>query len=158
MSEINTNEKGHLFEEKVAKWAKHAFNNMFSKVISVERNVELNGDSCKRPWEIDILVTLAHREFLFGNVERHIMIECKDQQANINRDIIGKMILEAIDIEMACKKKKEKLYFDELVMVSTSPFNSDALNFASDNPHYQVACFLHKNNDFYLENEIEWSL
>ena len=136
--------KGHDFEKKVAKWAKEYFS-----ADKVETNILMNGNTVKRPYEIDVYV---HRTvlLLFGE---DIWIECKNIKSSIKRTHIFKLLSSAKDIEDARDAGREKFYFDKLAFVSTSKFDVDALSYAEDN---DIACFHYDGKKYELKNEPDW--
>ena len=146
--------RGHKFEKRVARWAKRYF-----KAKEVKINELVNGLRVKRPYEIDVHVYWEESIFslpsLLGGGDHDLWIECKDIKGNIKRHHIFKLIESAKDIEDACKKGREKFYFDCLAIATTSGFDQDALAYATD---HKVACIVFDGKRFKIINrdEIDW--
>jgi len=141
--------KGHEFEKIVAKWAKRYF-----KADKVKLNHLRRGYKAKRPYEIDVWV-YKEGGFLSGGWD--IWIECKNIKSSIKRDHIMKLFSKIKDVNDAVDEglSKEGRTFDYGVIVTTSRFDIDALEWATDN---EIACFRYENGRFIKENDVEMDL
>ena len=139
--------KGREFEKIVAKWAKSYFNADMVKLNHLRR-----GYRTKRPYEIDVWV---HKERGILSDEFNIWIECKNVKGSIKRDTVMKLVSKMKDVNDAVEEglSKEGRTFDYGVIVTTSRFDIDALEWATD---YDIACFRYENGRFIKENEVDW--
>jgi hypothetical protein len=129
--------KGHKFEEVVERWARKAFDAKETK-----RNILVNGQAKKRPYEIDVHV---HKGGLLGIGAKDYWIECKNKSATIKTTDVMTLIAKAKDVEKAYDENREKFYFSNLVIVSVSKFDSDALAYAKE---HDVKCVQYENSKF----------
>ena len=104
----------------------------------------------KRPYEVDVWVQIPGG---FLRSRKDLWIECKDRRESIKRRDIADLINKAKDVYQAVEAGREEFYCDELLFVSTSSFDSDALALAD----YQgVACLFYDGKRFLLENKWKW--
>jgi hypothetical protein len=139
----STHNKGHDFEKKVAKWAKRYFD-----ATEVQTNILVNGLRVKRPYEVDVHV---YKKKLLSQSD--IWVECKDISSSIRRTHIFKLLSSAQDVEDAHHEGREEFYFDRLVFVSSSNFDTDALSYADEN---DIACFHYDGKKYVLKNNPSW--
>ncbi|UCD14051.1 MAG: hypothetical protein JSW60_01145 [Thermoplasmatales archaeon] len=130
-------EKGGEFEKVVAKWAKRKF-----QAEKSTNNELVKGKTSKRPYEIDVHL------FIDGGYwknDRHIWIECKNRKSSIKRTDMHQFKEKAEDIKDAYESDIEDFCFDELVYVSTSKFDGDALGYARK---HDIQCFQYSDRKF----------
>jgi len=141
-------DKGHRFEEVVAKWAKRKFN-----LDKVDLNQQFKGKVAVRPFEIDIVGLKKASGLLVAKEVVVFWIECKDREASIKRTDINKLYDSAVDVKKAVpsitwsglSKQQVKMSWDNLVFVSSSTFDVDALNFAEK---HNIACYYYDGKTF----------
>jgi len=138
--------KGREFEKKVARWAKRRF-----KTNEVKTNIFMYGLHVKKPYEVDVWV---HEERLLGLEEFDTWIDCKALESRVKREHVQLLVAKAGDIKAAKDEGKEKFYFDQLAIASTSKFDDDALSYANE---HDVACFYYDGKTFNLENKARWA-
>lgn len=134
---------GIEFEQKVAAWAKRKF----GSDVSTRRQV--NGLSVKRPYEVDVWARIPGGFFRDG---KDIWIECEDRRESIKRRDISELINKARDVYQASKAGREDFYFDQLMFISTSNYDSDALQLAEQEG---IACIVYDGRRFCLQNQWE---
>jgi len=130
---------GKEFEEKVADWARSGgLKSILGtdlddwKVDLVDMNVLVNGVSVKRPYEVDVCVTMTGPlNIVLQKPIASVWIECKDRRSSIKRADIAKLDASASDVIEANRAGRERQEFNSWVIVSTSPFDSDAVRFAT---------------------------
>jgi hypothetical protein len=128
---------GTSFEHKVAMWARRHYEG------SVQERLLVNGLT-KRPFEVDIRVNIPG---IFS--ANDIWIECKDRHERIKAANVRSLVGKAKDVFQACATGKEDFYFNRLVIVSSSPFEGDALVLANIEG---VECFLYDGKRYIQQN------
>ena len=141
-------QKGHGFEKKVATWAKRFF-----KASEVKTNVQFQGKTAVRPYEIDVWVK---RKGGFLESSKILLIECKDRAGSIKRADITKFLASAKDIKAAVSVDlvfgtSDDRYWDSLAMVSTSEFDTDALRVAKEN---KMGCYYYDGKKYIERNKV----
>lgn len=132
-------EKGRRFEDQVAAWAKRTFKTDFAKPDWVRGAVGV------RPHQVDV-----HVQKKRGLNYDDIWIECKDMKETIKRTHIYKLVNDAQMVYKAFRKDVENFYFNGLMVVSTSKFDIDALNYANE---YGVLCVYFDGKTYKRQNE-----
>ena len=135
---------GIALEQKVMAWAKRKFD------AEVDTRYQVNGLSVKRPYEVDVWVRIPGG---FLKRTKDLWIECKDRRESIKRRDISDLINKAKDVYQAANVGREDSYFDQLMFVSTSSYDSDALALADQEG---VACIIYDGTRFRLQNEWDW--
>jgi len=130
--------KGYKFEDQVAAWAKRKFKTDFA------RSDLARGSIAQRPHQVDVHV--QKQKGLLRQPD-DIWIECKSMKQSIKRTDISKLVNDAQDVYKAAHKGGEKLFYNGLMLVSTSKFDIDALNYANE---YDVLC-IHFDGKAYKE-------
>lgn len=139
-----TTEKGQAFEKKVATWAKRRF-----KLQDVKFNRYFKGKIFTRPIEIDV-VGWTHSAWSGTKI---LWFECKDRKTNIKRTDMINLKERANDARDTSQDalvsilggKSSLNQWDELIFVSTSKFDQDALSYAQKN---KIKCFLYDGRTF----------
>ena len=143
--------KGSEFEKRVARWAKRSF-----QADGVELNRLRRGYSVKRPYEIDVWAYKRKRGRFFGTGEEwDIWIECKNIRYTVKRSTVMELNHKIDDVNKAVDEglSKEGIPFDYGAIVSTSKFDSDAIECATTN---DIACFVYENRRFKPQNDVSW--
>jgi hypothetical protein len=135
-------------EKKVESWARKTF-----KASSTETRYYVNGLSIKRPYEVDVWVHIDSKFLGLLGSERDIWIECKDRKASIKSKDISNLVSKAKDVYQAANSGKQPFYFDRLMFVSTSRYDSDAIAFADQEG---VTCVLYNGKSYLLANKWNW--
>lgn len=117
-----THSKGAKFEDQVARWARKRFGTEFAERCFARGNIG------HYPHQVDVHVRIPRS---FGRTH-DIWIECKDMQSSVKRTDVSKLVGDAKQVYKAHAKGIEKFYFNGLMFVSTSSFDSDALQYAND--------------------------
>ena len=146
VSRETTTEKGTAFEKKVARWTKREFD-----AIGFETNQLFKGKTAVRPFEVDVVFWVKD-----GRV---IWVECKDRKASIKRADIFKLLNSAIDVRKnvpsftlaGLSEEQAKMNWSYLLFVSTSPFDSDAINFAKA---HNIGCYQYDGKKFQEKNKL----
>jgi hypothetical protein len=128
---------GTALEHRVAIWAKKHYGG------SVRERLLVNGPA-KRPYEVDVSVRVP-RLISFDD----IWIECRDRRDRVKVVDILDLVGKGRHVFQACASGKQEFYFNRLVLVSTSPFDTDALNLAD---HEGVECFLYDGQRYIQQN------
>lgn len=123
--------KGQSLEKRVAIWVKRTLGWKTTKLRELVR-----GKTTRRPWEVDI-----HAEKWLGL--RHAWIECKAHK--VKRMHILKLKDAVDDVKEAHDEGIEKWAPNEIIMVSSVGFDSDALALAKK---HEIKCFLAKEKGF----------
>jgi len=134
--------KGGEFEKIVARWAKRKF-----QAEKTKTNELVSGRTSKRPYEIDVHLFISGG---FWKNDSHMWIECKNRKSSIKRNDMHHFRGKAEDIKDAFESDVEDFCFDELVYVSTSKFDGDALGYAKE---YEIQCFQYIDGKF---KEVEY--
>jgi hypothetical protein len=134
-------EKGRRFEDQVMGWARRRFKSDFARPDWVRGAVGV------RPHQVDVHVRKWKRG---GQDANDIWIECKNVKGTIRRTHIYKLVNDAQMVYKAWKKHIEKFYFNGLMVVSTSKFDIDALNYANE---YGVLCVYFDGKTYKQQNE-----
>jgi hypothetical protein len=134
-------EKGRRFEEQVAAWARRQYKPDFAKPDWVRGAVGV------RPHQVDVHVRKMKRGRLDCD---DIWIECKNLKETIKRTHIYKLVNDAQMVYKAFRKGVERFYFNGLMVVSTSRFDIDALNYADE---YGVLCVCFDGKTYKKQNE-----
>lgn len=142
-----TNKKamGMALEEKVEKWAKNRF-----KASQTAIRYLTTGLSVKRPYEVDVWVRIPRGLF---RSDIDLWIECKDRNSSIKRRDISDLISKAKDVYEAADAGKHEFWFDTLMLVSTSRYDSDAIALADQEG---VACIFYDGKTYMLKNNWDW--
>jgi len=130
--------KGSLFEKKVASWLKKKYKGKSNL------NVLMNGKVAVRAYEIDI-----HFEKKFRLGQQDVCVECKNRGSSIKRTDIHKLITTVEDINKA--RSGGSWYFDKMLFVSMSKFDTDALAVAKEK---RVGCVLYEDGKFKILNDV----
>lgn len=112
--------KGSALEKRVAKWAKMKYDYDRVKINDLAR-----GYAVKRGHEIDVHVE-EDKGFLSSGYD--VWIECK--AVKVNRTHVMKLKGSVDDVKKACDEEIEEWYPDEILIVSSSGFDIDALGLA----------------------------
>jgi hypothetical protein len=131
------------------------------KVESVELNklvngFAVNGFAVKRPYEVDVYAVLVGRGWFdlpVGRPRIRVWIECKDRKSSVKRADIAKLDSAACDVLEANERGSEETNFNHWMLVSPSPFDSDAIKYATEN---NINCVWHNGFVFKAMNEVEW--
>ena len=142
----NENNTGVELENRVKLWACKKF-----KATDSATRYFVNGLSVTKPFEVDVWIKIPTG--LFGWSTTNVWIECKDRKASIKRRDVFDLVSKAKDVYQAVKKGKQALYFDKLMIVTTSRYDSDAIALANQEG---VACYLYGGGKYSLLNEWEW--
>ncbi|NQT49022.1 MAG: restriction endonuclease [Chloroflexi bacterium] len=138
-------EKGKDFEDMVAKWARRRFD-----ALEVGPRQHFNGKAVARPYEIDLVFITKRRKLLGFGPGHVIWIECKNRQSSIKRDDIQKFRAKAQDVKNNAINNPPGAEWDNLVFVSTSKFDNDAIRVAEDQG---ISCYWYDGRAFRLVTE-----
>jgi len=140
-------EKGAKFENRVAAWARRRLKGRHVATTKLFR-----GAAVQRPHQVDVHIQIP-KKWALGNTS-DVWIECKDMKASIKRQDINKLVGNAKDAYRASERGMECFYFNGLMFVSTSRFDSDALNIANE---YDVLCVQYEEGKYqYKNNPKNW--
>jgi len=142
----NGNNTGVELENRVKLWAYKKF-----KVTDSATRYFVNGLSVTKPFEVDVWIKIPTG--LFGWSTTNVWIECKDRKASIKRGDVFNLVSKAKDVYQAVRKGKQDLYFDKLMIVTTSRYDTDAIALANQEG---VACYLYDGGKYLLFNDWDW--
>ena len=141
-------EKGHVFEEQVARWVRRQFGDSSP---TVRTNQYANGLSVKRPYQIDVHLN-AKGKGLFAQ-EADVWIECKwKEKSSVKRTDVMKLVASARDVYRAADVGRNEICYNGLILVSNQRFDSDALNYADQE---DVLCIRFDGKKYEQQNETE---
>lgn len=142
-----TAEKGAAFEKRVARWAKRQF-----KLKEVKLNTFFKGKILTRPIQVDV-VGYTHSDWSGTKI---YWFECKNKKATIKRTDIFNFKERANDVRTTSQGifggKSSYKEWDQLIFVSTSRFDQDAISFAKKN---KIGCFYYDGRTF-QEQKLEY--
>ena len=127
--------KGSALEKRVAKWAKMKYD--YDKV---KINDRAKGSAVTRGHEIDVHVVKG-KGFLSSGYD--VWIECK--AVKVNRTHVMKLRGQVDDVKQAYDEEIEEWYPKEVLIVSSSGFDIDALRLANN---YGYECWKAKPKGF----------
>lgn len=137
-----TLDKALAFEKQVESWAKRTFKTDFAKTDLA------TGLNVKRPHQVDVHVQIKGKG-LFGQTA-DIWIECKDRKSSVKTADVSKLVSYAQDVFQAAKAGREELYYNGLMIVSTSKFDVDAVNYANQ---FDVLCVYFDGKKYEAQND-----
>ena len=136
-----TLDKALGFEKQVAAWAKKQLKADFAKT-------DLATGLGKRSHQVDVHVQIKGKG-LFGKTA-DIWIECKDRKSSVKTADVFKLVGYAKDVFRAFKADREDLYYNGLMIVTTSKFDIDALNYANQ---FDVLCVCFDGKKYEAQND-----
>lgn len=136
---------GMELEKKVEAWAKNRF-----KASKTVIRYQASGLSVKRPYDVDVWVRISRGLF---RDDIDLWIECKDRNASIKRKDISDLVSKAKDVFEDANVGKQDFWFDTLMFVSTSRYDTDAIVLADQEG---VACVFYDGKTYVLQNNWEW--
>ncbi len=139
---VDGNNSGFNFEKRVETWARRRLKASHSMTRYL-----VSGLSISRPYEVDVWIRISRG---FFKSDSDLWIECKDRKASIKRRDISHLVSKARDVYEAAENERQEFYFDKLMVVSTSRFDSDAIALANQEG---VACVLYNGKTYMLINE-----
>ena len=80
----------------------------------------------------------------------NVWIECRDRGVSIKRRDISDLVSKAKDVFLSCRQRRQDSYFDKLMFVSTSSYDSDAIALANQEG---VGCFLNSGGRYLPQND-----
>ena len=110
----------------------------------------MSGLEVKRPYEVDVWA-LFKGGFFKGRSD--LWIECKDRKSTIKRKDISDLVHKAKDVYHAAQENKQDFWFDNLMLASTSRFDSDAIKTANQ---FGVTCIYYDGKKYTQQNETDW--
>lgn len=154
---LNSTRQGKRFEWFVMDWA---FGRRFEKlllgenawsVVEVERNKLVSGMAAKRPYEVDVSVKVeGPLNLILQRQTAHIWIECKNRLSTVKRGDIAKLDAAGMDVAKATAENREDTKYVAWLLVSSTPFDSDAILYASQ---VNIGCIYYDGRGFRPQNE-----
>ena len=138
---------GKDFERRVEAWLKKRCKASNSKVRH-----RVNGLSVKFPYEIDVWINISRRTLKIFGEDIDVWVECKARKAAIKRKDVAYLVGKARDVYQAVLKGRERLYFNRLMIVSMSRFDSDAIELANQQG---VSCYRYDGKSYIHENSYD---
>lgn len=110
------------------------------------------GLNAKIPYEVDIWAHFRGERF---RSDLDMWIECYQGQIPIKKKTVLSLVQKATDVYHRVHTNHEGLFFDRLMIVSSAPFDPDALAFADQ---CGVVCVLHDGSGYRIQTEENWKL
>lgn len=135
------------FKRSAAAWAE---NHLGAQSTTI--GYQANGVEAKEPYDVDIW---AHFKGEGSQADLDIWIQCREAETPTTKAEIINMVEKAGDVFQAAHMGKQEFYFDRVMLVSSAPFDPEALAAAEQ---HGVSCIRYDGISYLFQSEGNWKL